>query len=256
MANFFKSLFSSQETLSPEEKQAKAALKQFEIFKYDGMRALRVRQIPFAIQCFTQALDIQDDTEVMGLLINTYASMNETEKALEVARQLTELTPDDMQALFIRATLLHQDEQEEAALADCLHILASDTENPALFLLLGQIKNVLGERQTALEYLERALTLKDNFTAAYLLQAELLLEEGQPELAMTNIEKLIELAPEEELVYLLQGLIYERLGQTEQALASYELVMELDPFNEEAEKRKSRLLGVTETPEADGSTLN
>ena len=41
MGNFFSSLFSSSKTTSNEETQAKNEAKNFDILKYDGIRALQ-----------------------------------------------------------------------------------------------------------------------------------------------------------------------------------------------------------------------
>ena len=57
MPNFFKSFFSGKSE-SPESEKQKAAQKNFEIFKYDGLRAQRMGRPDYAIKCFTEALAI------------------------------------------------------------------------------------------------------------------------------------------------------------------------------------------------------
>ena len=59
MANFFKTFFTGNSGESEDDK-AKAEKKNFELFKYDGMRAERIGQIDYAIKCYNEALAIQD----------------------------------------------------------------------------------------------------------------------------------------------------------------------------------------------------
>ena len=64
---FFKSFFSGKPA-NPEEEKQKNNQKNFEIFKYDGMRAQRMGRADYAIKCFTEALALQEDFETMGYL--------------------------------------------------------------------------------------------------------------------------------------------------------------------------------------------
>ena len=60
MPNFFKSFFSGKSETSESEKQ-KNNQKNFEIFKYDGLRAQRMGRPDYAVKCFTEALAIEED---------------------------------------------------------------------------------------------------------------------------------------------------------------------------------------------------
>ena len=62
---FFKSFFSGKPA-NPEEEKQKNNQKNFEIFKYDGMRAQRMGRADYAIKCFTEALALQEDFETMA----------------------------------------------------------------------------------------------------------------------------------------------------------------------------------------------
>ena len=55
---FFKSFFSGKPD-NPMAEQEKAKQKNFDIFKYDGMRAQRMGRHDYAINCFTEALAIR-----------------------------------------------------------------------------------------------------------------------------------------------------------------------------------------------------
>ncbi|GHV04950.1 hypothetical protein FACS189416_4000 [Bacteroidia bacterium] len=234
MGNFFKSLFSSGGAESPEEEQQKTDQKNFDILKYDGIRALRINQAPYAIKCFIEALKLKEDSEVLAQLINAYASRHETEEALEIAQRLVVLEPENLAALLTRASIYHQLEREDEALADCMSLLETDASNPAIHLLLGRIKKALKDWSGAETDLTQAITLKGDLADAYLLRAEVLLEQNKLEEARQDIDVLIELAPEEEATYLLSGRIYEKASDMEAATTEYNKVFEMNPFNEEA----------------------
>ena len=65
MPNFFKSFFSGKSE-TPESEKQKNDQKNFEIFKYDGLRAQRMGRPDYAVKCFTEALAIQEEFETMG----------------------------------------------------------------------------------------------------------------------------------------------------------------------------------------------
>jgi tetratricopeptide (TPR) repeat protein len=242
MGNFFKSLFSPSTTESADDIQAKAVQKNFDIFKYDGIRAQRMGQVSYAIKCYIEALKIKDDTEVMGMLINAYSSIHETEEALQVAHRLVAFEPENKNVLLTRATLFHLLAREEEALADCLRLVEPETTSPAPWLLLARIKKTMNDLPGAVAGLTQAISLQEDWVDAYLLRAEVFLEENKMEEALQDVEKLLTLAPEEETAYLLRGRIHEKAGRLDEAMDNYTQVIELNPFNEEAILLRSRLL--------------
>ena len=81
MGNFFKSLFSSSKAATPEEEKSKNDQKNFDILKYDGVRAQKIGQVAYAIKCFTEALKLQEDFETMTYLVAAYTTANKAEEA-------------------------------------------------------------------------------------------------------------------------------------------------------------------------------
>ena len=97
---FFKALFGSKEE-KPEEKKKAEEAKNFDVLKYDGVRALRAGQAEFAIRCFTHALQMQDDLEIHDYLSQAYIRTGELTLAYEQLQKLAEAQPDNQQ-IFIR----------------------------------------------------------------------------------------------------------------------------------------------------------
>ena len=86
-ALFFKSFFSGKSE-TPESEKQKNDQKNFEIFKYDGLRAQRMGRPDYAVKCFIEALAIKEEFETMGYLSQLYIQMGETAIALLAASSI------------------------------------------------------------------------------------------------------------------------------------------------------------------------
>ena len=76
----FKSLFGGNNT--PETEKEKNDKKNFEILKYDGIRAQRMGKLPYAIKCFEEAVAINDELETLSLLATAYTPVSYTHLTL------------------------------------------------------------------------------------------------------------------------------------------------------------------------------
>ncbi|MDR3142425.1 MAG: tetratricopeptide repeat protein [Tannerellaceae bacterium] len=234
MGNFFKSLFSSSQAEEAPEKISRNDKKNFDIFKYDGIRAQQMGRLPYAIKCFTEALNIQDDFETMNYLVIAYTNSHEFEEALEVVNRMVSLEPGNITPYLTRTNILLLMKKGEEAIADCLKALELEENNPLAWFLLGKAKRIANDLAGAIEGLTKALSIKDDFTDAYLLRSEILFETNQPGEALPDVEKAIELAPDEESAYLLRGQIHDKLNDFSAAADDYNRVLELNPFNTDA----------------------
>jgi tetratricopeptide (TPR) repeat protein len=234
MGNFFKSLFTSSKAEETPDAISRNDKKNFDIFKYDGIRALQMGRLPYAIKCFTEALNIKDDFETMNYLVAAYTNSHELEEALEVATEMISLEPGSIATYLTRTNILLLMMKGEEAIADCLKVIELEADHPLAWFLLGKAKKMTNELAEAIEDLTKAMTIKDDFTDAYLLRSEILLETNRPGEALPDIEKAIELAPDEEAVYLLRGQILEQLSNFSAAADDYNRALELNPFNTDA----------------------
>ncbi|MDR2533438.1 MAG: tetratricopeptide repeat protein [Tannerellaceae bacterium] len=236
MGNFLKSLF------SPATEKRDDNDKNFELFKYDGIRAQRMGKTDFAIRCFEEALKIRREPETASLLINAYLQNNQTDRALHVANRAVEADATNMHALLGRASILFQCERYDEALADCQIIFAADFPHPLVHLLAAKIKRALNDPEAALASLEEAVAKQDDLADARLLMAEIQFDLGRYDQAMLNAEKLVELAPDDELGFILKGKICEKNGKTNDALECYDRALSLDPYNRETALLAARAL--------------
>ena len=68
--------------------------KNFDILKYDGIRAKRIGKLTYALKCFEEATAIQDDLEAMQHHANTYIRVNRMDDARQLMNRMTEIASD------------------------------------------------------------------------------------------------------------------------------------------------------------------
>lgn len=118
-----------------EDQQAKQEKKNFEILKYDGIRARNMRQLPYAIKCFEQAIALNDEPETLQLLANAYIEAGRTDDARITLDRLVDKTPDNIQALLALASICYMQEDYESMDNACQKAIKLDeTSAPAYYL--------------------------------------------------------------------------------------------------------------------------
>lgn len=103
--NIFKKLFGSQ-TTSKETKQEEN--KNFDVLKYDGVRALRMQQFEYAAKCFVHAIELNaDDLECRDYLSQAYISLGDLEHAYEQLQEISEKQSDNIAVLLRMAEVAY-----------------------------------------------------------------------------------------------------------------------------------------------------
>ena len=230
MPNFFKSFFSGKSE-TPESEKQKNDQKNFEIFKYDGLRAQRMGRPDYAVKCFTEALAIQEEFETMGYLSQLYIQMGETAKAREL---LEKMEPHLTSTFLTLANVCFIQEDYQAMEEAANKAIAIEEGNAVAHYLLGKARKGQNDDLMTIAHLTKAITLKDDFIEARLLRAEALLNLKQYKEMMEDIDAVLAQNPEEETAMLLRGKVKESNGQGEEAEEDYKLVTEINPFNEQA----------------------
>ncbi len=241
MANFFKSFFSSGKNESTEEDKQKSDKKNFEIFKYDGLRAQRMGRPDYAVKCFTEALAIEEEFETMGYLSQLYIQMHELNKSIELLLRMAEMEPH-MTSTFLTLAQVYYMQEAYAEMEKAAKAAARADENSAsAYLLLAKASHGLKDDFQTIAHLTKAILLKDDYTEANLMRAEVLLDMHQPKEAKEDIDAVLAQNPEDETAILLHGKLNEMLGNAEAAEADYRSVTEMNPFNEQAFLRMGQL---------------
>ena len=112
--NIFKKLFGGQKT-TEEVKQEKE--KDFDMVKYDGVRALRMHQFDLAAKSLEHALQLNaEDLECRDYLSQAYISMGDLQKAYEQLQILSEAQTDNVAVLLRMADVAYMMENYTAML--------------------------------------------------------------------------------------------------------------------------------------------
>ena len=61
--------------------------KNFDILKYDGIRAMRIGKLTYALKCFEEATAIQEDLETMNHQANCYIRVNRNDVPVVTAEE-------------------------------------------------------------------------------------------------------------------------------------------------------------------------
>lgn len=230
---FFKSFFSSKQENPVTEKQ-KNDQKNFEIFKYDGMRAQRMGRPDYAIKCFTEALALQEDFETMSYLSQIYIQTNALNEAQKLLEDMTKLEPEHTSTFLSLANVYYLQEAYQSMADAAQKAIELEEGNAMAHYLLGRANQGLNDDIMSIGHLTKAIVLKDDFTEARLLRTEALLKMKQYQEATEDIDAILAQNPDEEAALLLRGKLKEATGQPEEAEVDYHNVTELNPFNEQA----------------------
>lgn len=230
---FLKSFFSGKSE-SPVNEKPKNEQKNFEIFKYDGMRAQRLGRADYAIKCFTEALAIEEDFETMGYLAQVYVHTGELDEARKLLESMVKKEPDHTSTYLTLANLCYMQEDYASMAEAARKAIAIEEDNAMAHYLLGKADDGREDGIMCVAHLTKAIVLKDDFVDARLLRAEALIKMKQYKEAMEDIDAILAQDPEDESAILLRGKIKETTGAQEEAEADYSRVTQLNPFNEQA----------------------
>lgn len=228
----FKSLFGGNST--PETEKEKNDKKNFEILKYDGIRAQRMGKLPYAIKCFEEAIAINDELETLGFLTAAYTQANRLDDARITLDRMAVKDPEQPNTFLSLAGICYMQEDYEGMNDACQKALALDSKNPLAFYLAAKAAIGMKDEINAIAMLTKAVVLKEDYTEAYQLRAEVLWGMKQAKDAAEDIQKLLQLNPDDEQALLLKGEILAATGEREQAQEYFNQVLSLNPFNEKA----------------------
>lgn len=208
--------------------------KNFDILKYDGIRAMRIGKLTYALKCFEEATAIQEDLETMQHQANTYIRVNRMDDARQLMNRMTEIASDQPSVFQSLASLCYMQEDYKGMDEACRKALALNDQDPATYFLSAKAAVGLSNGIQAIAMLTKAIMLNEEFVEAYQMRAEILWTMRQAKDANEDIEKLLNMNPEDENALLLKGEILAVSGQEEQALELIDQVLALNPFSEKA----------------------
>ena len=208
--------------------------KNFDILKYDGIRAMRIGKLAYALKCFEEATAIQEDLETMQHQANTYIRMNRMDDARHLMNRMTEIASENPLVFQSLASLCYMQEDYKGMDEACKKALALNNEDAGTYFLSAKAAVGLSNGIQAIAMLTKAIMLNEEMTEAYQMRAEILWAMRQAKDANEDIEKLLSMNPEDENALLLKGEILAVSGEEEKALELIDQVLALNPFCEKA----------------------
>lgn len=246
---FLKALFGGAET-DPQEESRKGEDRNFDLLKYDGVKALRVGRADYAVKCFTEALKISDDLEVRDYLSQAYIRVGELDAALRELKTIAARQPENAGVLLMAAhvAFMQEDYAEQQAL--CEQVLENEKlkmENEKFataaeaYHQLGQALRGQGDVVGAVAQLTKAIQLNEELGDARLLRGQVLLQMGDTAGAKADCDWLLEHVGAQEDVLLLSARIAHAEGRDDEAIERYNEVNEVNPFQLDAFRERGRI---------------
>lgn len=230
---FLKALFGGQEE-SAEEREQKQQTRNFNILKYDGIKALKVHQPDYAVRCLEEALQIQPDDEAETCLAQAYIMSGRWEEARDTLKGLTgRMEKQEGLWLALAQVEMQRNAHEEAAQA-CTRALEANPASAEAHYLNGKAQQAMGRLIEAVVALTQALQCDKDMEEAYRARAAVLKDMHQFAEAEQDADYLLEHFEENEENLMLKGGLARLQERTEEAVTYYNKVKELNPFCREA----------------------
>ena len=216
----FKALFGGKQADTEEEKKKNDEARDFDMYKFDGVKASKMGQFEYAVKCFKAALNIKDDLEVRDYLAHALIHNNELLPAYEQLQKLHEAQPENVEILVQMANVTYMMEDYVAMGHACEKALLIDNGDARVHYLYA--KACLGQNDliNAIAMLTKAIVLRADYAEAYLLRGQTLLRMGDKAGAREDMEHLIAEYPEQEDVLMLKGRIEHAEGHMDEAIAT------------------------------------
>ncbi len=230
---FFKTLFGGGVS-DPVEEQKKQIQKEFEILKYDGIRARRMHRMDYARKCFEKAIKLQDDFETYAQLVQLLFETGDFQAALEPLDHMAKAEPHIAETFISLATVHFMLENYQEMADNAQLAIDKAPDNVQAYYLKGKAMQGLAQEDEAVNLFTKAIDLQNDFAEALLLRGQIYLRQAKLTEALADAEAVIGSGKEVESGLLLRGSVKEVENQPEDAEADYRQVLELDPFNQQA----------------------
>lgn len=237
---FWKTFFGGEE-ISVEEEKKNASQRNFDLLKYDGVKAMRIGQNDYAVKCFREALKIQEDLEVHDYLSRALIRLGLMDEALDELKIIISNHPDNIGAYVQAAHVAYMMEDYTHMAALCEEGEAVDANNAMLQLMYARAELGQDRMVQAIARLTKTVVLDEELADARLLRGQTLLRMGDLDGAQADTDWLLAHVQDSEDVLLLQARILLAKGDVDGALEAYGRVVDVNPFQLDAYRERGKL---------------
>lgn len=237
---FWKSFFGGEPD-SPEEEKKNAEAKNFDLLKYDGVKALRLHRTDYAIRCFREALRLRDDAETRDYLQQALTADGQLTEALAELRHILDMQPGNTAVMLQAAHVAFMLEDYAQMATLCQQALDATPDSAAAHFQMAQAMLGQGDNVTAIAHLTQAIALNEQRGEARLLRAQTLMRMGELKGAREDTDWLLNHTDDHEDVLLMAARLATAEGKKEEAITIYNKVEELNPFQLDVLRERGRL---------------
>ena len=237
---FWKTFFGGAEE-SPVEEKMNAEARNFDLLKYDGVKAMRMGQFDYAVKCFREALKIQDDLETHDYLQQALTHNGQIEDAIRELEVLTRAQPDNVLLLIQTARLAFMEEDYELMATVCQKAEELDADNARVHYLYSQACIGQGDLIGGIARLTKAIALDEDLLDARLLRGQTLLKMGELKGAQEDADYLLAHTEGQEDVLLFAARLANASKNNDLAIDFYSQVIDVNPFQTDAYRERGKL---------------
>ena len=237
---FWKTFFGG-ESENPEGDKKNAEAKNFDLLKYDGVKAMRIGQFDYAEKCFREAMKLKDDLEVNDYLSQTLMRLGRLDEALDEMKIMINAQPSNLALLLQAAHVTYMLEDYEQMKQLLEQAQTQNGDNAMTSYMMGQAAVGQGDVIGAIAHLTKAVTLDEKMADARLLRAKTLLKMGDVNGASDDVVWLLEHTDADEDVLLMAARVAHLKGKDDTALDIYNKVIDLNPFQMDAYRERGQI---------------
>ena len=236
---FWKTFFGGES--DPEEEKKNADERNFDLLKYDGVKAMRIGQADYAVKCFQKALETKEDPEVRDYLSRALMQLGRLDDALAELKTLIGSEPQNVNLMMQAASVAFMKEDYKQMTAFCEQALEVDADNALAHLFYAKAELGQGSLVQAIARLTKAIALDGRLVEPRLLRGQTLLEMGDLTGAEEDVDWLTKYTEDNEDVLLLHARLMEARGKHDEAIAIYNKVIDLNPFHVDAYRERGKI---------------
>ncbi len=236
---FWKTFFGGE--ADPEEEKRNADARNFDLLKYDGVKAMRIGQFDYAAKCFQKALETKDDPEVHDYFSRALIHLGRLDEALRELKTIMRTDSDNVNLMMQAAGVAYMKEDYDEMVSICEQALALDDSHALVHLFYAKAELGQGHLVQGIARLTKAISLDEELADARLLRGQTLLAMGDAKSAEEDADWLMARAEDNEDVLLLKARLEAALGNADAAIELYGRVTDVNPFQTDAYRERGAL---------------
>ena len=224
--SFWKALFGGADK-NPEESRQDDAERKFDLFKYDGVKAMRMNKADYAVRCFTEALALKDDVETRDLLSQTLVSMGRYDEAIAALDHIRRQHPQIAAVYNRMGHIAYMNEDYDRLDEIARQAMEQTPTNAHAYYMAAQVALARRNPVEAVAKLTQAIGIDESDAEARKLRAK------------ADLKWLADAGYADEEVSLLVGQLEAKVGRADEAIKVFTRMIDDNPFQADAYRERA-----------------